>query len=168
MELDFLYQAAGTNDLMRHHDVDILWRDVSLFSNIVQLHGYERNMGKVNSFAMATLPYVPKLCWLSNGTPPPPGFICHYDRMKQFNDRVLRTSHRLEVGVDDIGSSDFLDFSLMGTRQLDPSGNGGPSTLRSDYGQWREAMPWRMIHLNDKNRILMASRVTAYFAALSK
>ena len=130
-----------------------------IFSDMVQLHGYEHGLGAGNTFTMATLPYAPKLCWLSGRTLPPPGFNCHYDMMKQFNERLVQRNH--------VANLPPLDVSLMGTRRLDITGPEAPPNLLSDYGQWREAVPWRMLHLNDKNRILMATRVTAYFTALS-
>lgn len=140
--------------------MDIMWRDMLVFSDIVQLHSYEHGLGSSNTFTMATLPYAPKLCWLSGRTPPPPGFSCHYDTMRHFNDRLLQRNYLADLPP--------LDVSLMGTRRVDSNGLGVPPNLLSDYGQWRESAPWRMLHLNDKNRILMATRVTAYFAALLK
>lgn len=155
------------NDIGHHHDMDMLWRDMTIFSDLVRLHGYDHQLGEGNTFTMATLPYAPKYCWLSDDLEAPSGFRCHYDVMRQFNDRLLQRNYAKGLPL--------LDLSSMGMKFIGnaaPPVNGFQMQVSerplTDYGQWREAVPWRMLHLNDRNRILMSMRVSSYFTALMK
>ena len=138
---------------------------MTIFSDLVRLHSYEHRLAEKNTFCMATLPFAPKYCWLSNELEAPMGFRCHYAMMKQFNDRLLQWNR--------VSGLPLLDLSSMGMKF---TGDATPSTRMTDwrtpekpvadYNQWRESVPWRMLHLNDQNRIMMSMRVSTYFSNL--
>ena len=138
---------------------------MTIFSDLVRLHGYEHRLGDRNTFSMATIPYAPKYCWLSSELEAPAGFRCHYDMLKRFNDRLLQWNR--------INGLPALDMSSMGMKSPDDTttsvqmpGWRVPEKPVADYRQWRENVPWRMLHLNDQNRIMMSLRVSAYFLNL--
>jgi hypothetical protein len=129
---------------------------MTLFADMVELQGLRHHPSEPNTFTMATLPFAPKLCWFPGQGIKPTGFDCHYQRIKWLNDCLIERSRNLGVPV--------VDLSILGTRWVYSDPGSRSSELIPDYPQWRESTPRNMLHLNDGNRIKMATRINSYFA----
>ena len=139
--------VGGLENLSRGYPVDSVMRAFEHFVRLVKWQGKKFHPGVKNTCAIATIPYAPKICWLSNA-PTPPNFNDRVESVKRVNAMVEELNWRSGIKVP--------NFTTFGIRNMV---KGGILKNLHRHSHWQEDQ----LNLNDMHRLKMGKQVVKYF-----
>ena len=155
--------VAGLNNLVKGDKVDELVTKFGQFRDIVEWQATKHHPDIKNTFAVATLLYAPQLCWFHDDGPlPSPSYKNRLQEMQWLTTTLINFNvrngvpkfphiHKFGVRVSNKTSKD-----LYGNVQVQHK-------TGHKWEQWREEERGRMLHLDDRRRLLLGTAVTKYF-----
>lgn len=170
--------VAGLNNICKGDSDNEVMRQIKNFANTVDHQSEIHHPTNLSTFCVASMIYPPKLTWFpKNGTIPRYMKINKLEMMLNLNSTIaefnihLQQKHRSiyrrnrAIGTDGIPTQPtFQDFGLELLWSMDRTDGTEKMERKHDWEKWRSTETrGEMLHLNDEQRIKMATAVISYF-----